>query len=725
MAISETYSELIIEEILKSLLEQGIGPSAAEIASQFESFTAANDISKPLFIANNNLAVFGEPATATMWNGNNESILRDLKVLYRHMFKVSDRTLNNFHRWRSESKLLEGRLEDLQERITSLLLISSDTAGFFNFVQDNFVDNSKVDLTQSTAMVNVDKGTVSIGTSTTGATRHNLVALRDEDIEFTILSRNSLVSTVSATGSRTSYVISDSTNFWQEIVYLNKPGPVSAELKIILPEEVELSRIDVDLHMSNSNSTVQLTPMLSTDNFNFQQLPISNFTRSVLDKSTFQFAPTKTKYIKFIMTKAGFDIVNKGAYAYEFGVDEIALYNEAFETSAGKDLISEPLSVTDADGNPEEFSKVVLETCENVPDGTSISYFLAALNNEDDPVSSGVFVGIDPLNREDSTQPTILDFGDIDAITVPDVQISYNPLAATQGFRNPAQDFVLINSVVGSTVVTASGESSAVRYSFLNSNDRILNYSMKKDIQIAQGTLELWRNVNTIGQTKKVRGRQQGWGFEDPHFKTVVYVSNPAGIDIDFGGQPVIIDGASRTGKINLSQGRHSVLVHKDNWKTIDSSGVTDLASLKAADTLYPYNHRYLTEGYDYPIAYPTTEEQIYKGFDIVAEFFTQEISVFDLINNIAADDYGKFAIDADAADSTGKIDGVTTAKLPSSVFLLKVDENNPDFVNEDFLLKFKSANSLFKYLRLKAVLETTDPAITPFLDSYRIKISS
>lgn len=725
MAIRDTYAELITEQILKEILTDGDNPSVSEIASRFKTFTDTNDISQPLFEADNYKVDMGQSSSVTSWNSKNNDILRDMKVLYKHLFKVSDQLVNNFERWRSEGKLLEGRLDDLEERITSLLLLSNDTAGFFNFVQDNFVDNSKVDLAESNALVNVDKGVVSIGTSSVGVTRVLLPLVRDEDIEFSILSKTNLISSVSASESRTRNIVNDINNFWQERVYTNKPGSMSAELKIDFGEELTISRIDVDLHQANTNSAVQVTPMFSLDNFNYNQLRTSNFTRNIIDKSTFQFPPTTARYVKFIMTKPGFDVVHNGLYSYEFGVDEISFYNEGFDINTTSVMLSKALSVLDTEGNEEEFSKIVLETCEDIPDGTSIDYSVAAFENEDDVLLSSAFASIDPINRVTTTKPTVLDFGDLDEVSIPSIGLSYDATSVSGVYINPAKEFTIVTSISSGSAVTSTATSSGVRYSFFNSNDRILDHTIGSGVQIAQGTLELWRNINTQGSTTKVRGVSNGWGSQDPHYKTTIYVDNPAGTDIDFGGKAVIIDGVSQTGKVNIEQGKHSLLVHKDNWKLIDSSGVTDLASLKTADSLYPYNHRYLVEGFSYPAAYPDDEEKVYKGFDIVAEFFVKEVSVFDMIHNVLKDDYDRFAIDLDAADVDGKIDGSPEARTPTKSFLLKVDENNPDFINEDFLIKFKSANSLFKFLRLKATLKTTDATITPFLDSYRIKISS
>lgn len=723
--IKTTYSEFLIEEIIKDLLKQGEQPTPTKITSELESFTASNDISNPIFNSTTSSVAQSEVSSVAKYNTANSNIQLDLQVLFRHLFKVSDQAINRFNRWRNEADLLEGRLKDLSEKISSLLLISSDTAGFFNFVQDNFVDNSKTDLANTTAYVNVDKELLSIGTSSSGATRIDTSSLKQENIEFTVLTRKNFVSSVSVQGSTELNIVSDVNSFWQERIYTNKPEAVTAELKIDLLETKQVSRVDVDLHIANQNSSIQVTPLYSTDNYNWKQLPVTNPTRSILDRSIFQFSPVSMRYVKFIMTKPGFDQVHNELYAYEFGIDEIAFYKEGFSTSTSSTFISQPLSILDTTGNTEEFNRLVLEVCEDVPDDTKIEYYVATSNDSSHPISSANFVSIDPLNRENSTKPTVLDFGDLSSTTVSGINISYNASSTEDLLINPAQDFTLVTSPT-TTSSASSSTVSGVRYSFNNSNDRILDHQVASGVIVVEDTIELWRNVNVKGTELKVRGYINGWGFEEPYYKTTVYVSAAEGYSLDFGSKPIILDEEPLTGKQTISKGNHSVWVHKDNWKAIITSSVSDLSSLKAADKLYPYNHRYLVEGFNYPTDYPTDEEKIYRGFDIVAEHLMKRVSPFDIANNVPSTDYSKYALDTDTGDA-GRLVGGSPAldTSPNKVFVLKIDDTVADSTNELFTLKFKSANELFKYIRFKAVLSTSDTEVTPFLDSYRIKISS
>jgi hypothetical protein len=425
------------------------------------------------------------------------------------------------------------------------------------------------------------------------------------------------------------------------------------------------------------------------------------------------------------MTKVGADQVYKERYSYEFGVDEISFYSEGFSSSStGVTFISKPLSVTDQQtGLPQKFSKAVLQVCERVPTDTSIEYYLTVSNDAAVPVtSSGSWIPIDPIDRAILKQPSSIDFGSLAQVTISGMVVSYDPAATTTAFFNPKRQYTFVSSVIGATPVTSTVVASSQRYAFKNSNERILNYELDSSIEIAQNTLELWRNVKVLGLTDDVRDIANGWGFHDPWYTCVVYVQNPSGVTIDFGSKTVVVDGDPKVGRISIGFGKHSVRVHKDNWKEFSASGITTLAALKTADTLYPYNHRYLVEGFPYPTSWATTEERVYMGFDIVAEYLMKEVSAFDLIQNVKANDYERFAIDWSAPDSTAT--GYTN-KPASKVFLVKCDEGFSDFTNERFLVKFKSVDTLYQYLRLKAVLKTSDTTVAPYVDSYRVKLAS
>ena len=93
------------------------------------------------------------------------------------------------------------------------------------------------------------------------------------------------------------------------------------------------------------------------------------------------------------------------------------------------------------------------------------------------------------------------------------------------------------------------------------------------------------------------------------------------------------------------------------------------------------------------------------------------KVGIFDLMNNVAVDNYKYFALDLDAPDSH------TGGNTPTTTFVLKVDENNPDFQNERFVIRFTLVNQLRQYLRLKMALSTEKETVCPACHSYRIRL--
>jgi hypothetical protein len=319
---------------------------------------------------------------------------------------------------------------------------------------------------------------------------------------------------------------------------------------------------------------------------------------------------------------------------------------------------------------------------------------------------------------------------------------------------NPASAFTLLyrDSTTGDILTESRTSTSEVRYSFTNSNERILNYQIleKYDgdggigLELNPNSIVLFRNIGKKGITPLdtnylVRGVQRGWSFKDPYYSCVIEIENPNGLTIDVGPKPMIVDGIAYsntidntilTGRKTLAGGSlsdsgiHTIQVHKDNWKEVTPDldtlvSTTDPAfGLKGADLLYPYNHKLLIEGYAYGTSYPDTDLKMYTGVDLFAETVVQRVNIFDLSSNISSDRWDVYALSKDAPSSH---DGYTNE--PTTVIVIKVDENNPDFQNERFVLRFTLVNELRKYLRLRADFSTEDASVSPALHSYKIKL--
>lgn len=736
MTVSKIYKEVVIQDIIKSLLFDEIIPTPAAVEAQLEEHEESHDFSEPLHTSAQANVEFGENSSATKYNTTTSNISKDLTVLYRSLLDISNQSSKRYDRWRAKALAIEARIKLLADKISNLLLVEEESAGYFNYIQDDFSNLSKVDLANTTTRIDTKHQHVSIGTSLSSSSVTRIFPLdsvAEKDIEFNILTKDGLITTLSTETSSLKHAIDGLSSFWQERIHTSKSTSMTVELRTKLSSSaVNVSRVDIDLHSSSRGDVIQVLPMYSVDGKSWVKLPLTNFMLSTTDKCSFQFTPTSMLYMKFLFTKTVPDIVQESngrvqSYVYEFGVDDISFFNEGISTSEnGQTLISQVLSVTDPTTKAvQTFSKVSLDACERIEDGdTSIDYYVSASNDSSFSVSSANWMSIDPISRNNPTKPVVVDFGEQSYYSRSGIGISYDALNTTTALIDPHQTFNVLTAISGTTGTVVSATASGQRYSVPDPSFKILDFEMLSSISHAKDSLELWRNIVIQGDTSLIRGRPRGWGQEEDYYKTTVYVSNTNGTKIDFGPSPIIIDDISVTGEYTVSYGSHTVKVHKNNFLEISpAASMTTISLLKAADTLYPYNHRYLVEGFNYPATYPTTDEKVYMGFDVVAEYKMKQVGVVDLFTSTKEDDYERFAIDTDAPDvsrtSSGSVAGTSALK----VFAIRVDNEVADFLDEQFYIRFRPVDATYSYLRLRAILKSKDSGLSPFLDGYQLRI--
>ena len=713
MSVYSTYAEILMENVILDLVKSGSNVTATNVQNTFDTLTASHDLSTPWFSASS--IIESDISSASSFNNSLSLADQDINVSFKHLFKQSARNNSNYIRWQSEIGRLSAQFKDLKSRLDNLILTIGDSAGYLNYVYDSLSTGSKIDSSNSTVYFDSKNGEVTLG-ATDYIEKNSTV----DSVQFSLLSQNYLISIAEPSLSDIDHVIDTKNNFWHKNITLSQPSNVSVEVLIKLKSTQSINKISVDLHSSNTRSLMSVTPMYSTDGYNYSQLPITSFTKDILDKTAFRFNNISAKYIKILLTKFGYDYVdaNQG-YVYEFGLNHVGLYSSTHSTDTSSILYSSVLSANDKSGNPIQFTKLALDVCESKPTNTSINYSVAVSNTSTTTLASRTYYNLSPIGKSDSIYPTVLEPGKLNTVTVSGVSVSYDS-SQSASLISPAKNYSSISAISGSVVTTSTVQSSLQRYIFTAPTLKLLDYSIDTSVNVAT-PIEVWRNVAVRGSEVKVRDSIRGWRQAGDWYTTSVYVDNKVGIIIDFGNKPIILDDTSAQGIVSISQGAHTISIHKDNFKTFSMSSVTSIALLKAADSLYPYNHRYLVEGVSYSTAW--TDEKKYVGFDIVAEYKMKQTSVFDIVSNTSK--YNFFAIDRDLPDTAAIINGASSSRSAESVVLLHVDTSYSDFVNEKFTFRLKSLEQQYKYIWLKAVLSTESNGVAPSIDSYRIKLTN
>jgi hypothetical protein len=717
--MTTTYNEKILELVLREFLQDGQIPTADELTEAYQQYVISHpDMSKPFVLDDDHSVEENEDSSAVAYNAFFERVKSDLEAVYKEIWDRMADGVESFDNWRIKIERLKKRLLDLENRIDALLLLRADTAGYFAFVEDNFVDLSKVDQDLTTARVDVVNHAVTINDSLEDTSAVNLNSIDLGEATFVMLTREHLLSSHEAPGSEVRHAVQDADRAWQHRVRsLRGDIQTSGEFKVQLgTSSVEVSRVEVGIHASNTNTSMILVGMYSNDNYNWYNFPTDNYVQSVDDRALFVFPKTEMQWVKFIMTKTGADDVDEDQYVYEFGMSSLKFYaTGGYDVTSGNLLYSQELSAYDEDDNRVEFNKVTLQTCQEVPDETSIQYWITAKNDDAETEE----LRIDPYTVENPVAPTVLELGRLVEAEETDLQIVRKTATASTNFFSAYNDLLESDNLalVGTDIDTPLEIAAATVANIIE--DQIVFYRNAGEYQGVQDP-----------DYRDVREAPRGWRYTDEtktYIQTTIVVGNQDGLNVDLGDQIAILNGQPiGPGLDNIPQGTHvfrtltknatplpediNTILGYDAWDI----GFKSLADIETVLGVRKVNHKLLIEGVKHHADYAVEERQ-YLGVDTYCEYVAQRVSTFDLLYNLAENEYRYFSADTTA-------DG-------KRVFLVRFDpiDYNPAQPNERFALKYATGNNMFDRIILKAELSSSASTSdkTPVLTAYRIKLGS
>lgn len=702
MTLSISYREYILEQLLLEYLHEGTIPTPDQLEEDLLTYQLTHpDLTLPKTKYVDFSVERGSSSSASLIKSLVDSVSADSMVATKEIYNLANKNNLYYERWLQELNRLNIKAKRLEDEVDSLLLLTNNTEGYFATVEDFFSDMSLVDTENTTAMVDVkeQKVTLNSGSEQGSITQVNTNELTHGDISFRPLNRNSSTSYYNLGVNNTLIQMLKTENTsWVGKIVSDSPGQMTTELKIRLTQEdpISISKISLSSSSPNTSNEGTISVQYSSDGYNWFIIPTSNGIKPFHDNISWSFRAVDIKWVKFIIHKPHFD---SGKYEYLYSINSIKFFTNSYHESRGTLFYSSALSTRNTSNDLVGFFKAQLQTCEEIPDNTSIYYSLSASKDNSTWTS---WHDIVPFSREDSVYPKIVNFSGLDIYDNTDLVSN------------------VLNSSYNSDKVVISFTDTDVSYRFLKPNICSINtgISILDNVEpdLVANTIEVWRNSrvqSSFPDTLTIRNIPRGWGLNGQVYSCYFEILSSSGKVINFGDRECIIDGQSFTGIVNISQGIHKFETNSDNWYDI-SSVLTETLSkeeyLKSIDPLYPYNHKLLIEGIPYPNSFEG--EQIYTGADNSAEFYAKRTTMFELNNNNLG--YGYFAV---------KNIGITDNIL--SVFL-QYDVNNTDFINESNIIRWKSGNSgtgSYKYIKLKAELSSDDTGFSPELTGYRIKL--
>lgn len=609
---------------------------------------------------------FREVSSVAKENTNRVALLDDMRTLSTRLDNIGQKLEDSFRGFYAVGRQSFEELDRLEDQVDTLLLLNGSVDVFVAGIHEDFHHQDKVVWDSTTAQV--ENGYVTLG-----RTGYSAVDLTDAVVTASVVSERGVLS-ANATEDLTT-LKEDDGRFWEFLASTTySQGRVSLVLEVVFDSPIYVG--DVRLYLSPIAGNKPLTGSL------FYSLDGQTYTaaepvEAVIDQQEVQFNVGKSQVhkVQVVLTKEAADTVTstRNQWVYLWMLDSLKVFTDTYKANTSSTVVLGPYEVESAQGESVLFTKAKLEACVVQPTDTSVNFYLSTDGTTYVPAA---YAG-DSLDY--------ISFGDATR-------------SGHMSLHDGAQDATALIEQPGTLELNFADEAVLNAYIPLASVAKV---------PLRGITLQR----NTVGSSSPTELLQAvpGWTFDSETglYTTTAYVRGQEGRYIDFGPKPVVVNGQGVSGRVFLPQGYSVVSVTDDNWKTVSvTAGSAD--DLRQADSLYPYNHKMLIEGYAYNAAF--RGERVYTGAD---SYFGSLLTylppeVFDRLDETDSRYWTSFTfVDTQA----GRYLKIKVKKTDSSW--------SSELVTSDWIVQSRNDNQLY----VKAILNSSDAGCSPQIDSFKVMV--
>lgn len=598
--------EKFIKEYLK---ENHVVPNSTEINQHLIEFRKENPEIETYGMAGAFLEKYSflESSSAAKENQNLGFVKKDIQIQEEYLKTNMSRIDTSVYNFKSFLKRSMNKLNLFESRLNSLIINYSNSDLFLHSVEEEFNNHDFIDLQNTTLDVMNGYATLK--------SKPDYYGLEAASANFKYRTKNTLIS--SGANQKVKEILVQNGKEWVgSCITRESSGRVVLEIEIDLKEKINIGSIVIDGRPMDVNSKTYYGIEVAEGNKSYRAIQprIKRFSNG---ENFSNLNEKKISKVRISLIKENSDEKMGGGHRYIFNINSIKIRKDFFKSNQEGVLYAGPYEVKDSFGNPINFSmaKLSSDTCCIVPDKTSVNFYLS----KDNTNWKEAFFEEDYQN--------VIKFNDIDI--------------AKQGIEI---------------------DSNENKFSIIKiDKDFYLNFKIKTEAikGINKNNIILKRNIS---QNSTLYKGDQGWYFdiEDETYNITIEVEKVEGRYIDLGYTSAIIDGFEKTGLIKLEKGFHTIKTSSANYLKV-SSYLGSLEELEEEDKLYPYNHKYLFEGYSYPQSF--RGEKNYFGFDNRFSFLLnyvpeekfdiyEDLSIYTMIEK---EDYTYFKVNVNLSDYSWK----------------------------------------------------------------------
>ena len=565
-------------------------------------------------------------------------------------------------------------LRNLERNINKNLLLYLKEDIYVYGIVESFEDYKAVDFERSNIKFFNGKATV-------GFSSLKEEEFRGNSINYSLNSRKGSIINRKEIGSSNN-VIAEDGKFFKVVGYSQQPNDIlDFIIQIDFPEEIgrEINTIKFTSVSPEVNSKVSYKCYYSKDNINLNPVFDSDL-RIKSGENFIEVNEVNVKSIKLIISKYNHDFVENGEYAYIFSLDFIGHTRTSYQINKESVLYLGPYEILDENNEPVNYSMATLKgaTCCIVPEETSIDMYLSK----------------DNLNwiKTDFNGDTkeVIQFEESEEIGL--------------GLETDLVSFVDLSS---EATFIAQEIPEGIS---LKADEKLLNFYIpieKKD-NFIKNSLKIRRNIFNKNN-ENLYNASSGWSkIENDFYFTTFEISEMEGKYLNFGESSCYINERLVSGKVFLAQGTYQFKTSTENWLDLNLDNeeeVANLRQLKSIDGLYPYNHKYILEGFKYSRNFKG--KKAYKGVSKLYGHLMEEISL------------ERFNVES-------SIENYCILEIESGIyFKIKSLSTSSESKLEDFEFSYRRRNSNIESnkLYIKAILKTFNEKVTPKIEQIQARV--
>ncbi len=594
-------------------------------------------------------------------NKNRAAITDDLAVTDDRIIRLFTDMERSFRTLYASTRQTRNRLDDLEARVDNLLLLNGQTDVFVYGFEENFTTNEVIDLHNSTA--SVENGYVTMGRDGMGWIEPSRLTL-----SYSTISDKGYIGFQNTSDIET--LSSDNGEFWEHLVYTSyKRGRVSLLIDVTLDEPTYVNEIRFTTYTLGTHSRIKATVFYSFDGDTYKSVEPQEVVLT-REENVFHIGLDQVKKVRLMLSKDSFDDVTSlnNQYAYLFGLDSLKLFSKTY--SAGESVLyAGPYEIMDESGNDVFFTKATADVCVIQGDEENVSLYLSA--------DGETYVPVDHQNDG-------------------------NNLVSFQNGSGAGTEVLLELGEHGGSLVETDRIS-------LGPSEAALNTAVDAEYAgvFVQKSVILKRNipVTDAGVRRTLQGIDTGWFYDKKKrlYRTTIYNTNDTSIDL--GHTSAYLNGLQVSGQVFIPAGYSVFETAETNYQVI-SPGIKRLAYLKKEDSLYPYNHKYLIEGYVYADQFKG--ERLYPGME---EYFGELMKhvPLEIFSSVEMDgNYRVFSMD----DSYGDV-----------LFKVKIDRSSASWADERFSVGWSVGRGSFHQLWLKMLLHSKTNQTSAVVNQIKVRV--